>query len=116
MFKDSDFISGIVITLIEKTEGVQYAVRVGDAGKSFNKLNLLQGEKLEYVFDKPGSGRSERAAFKHLREDNSIKATYNLQQTFGMNLPPITLYCIGGNESKFSYSITYTRLLEVPNS
>jgi hypothetical protein len=114
MFKDSDFISGIVITLIEKTEGVQYAVRVGDAGKSFNKLDLYEGEKLEYVFNKPGLSRSERAAFSHLREDGSIKATYNLQQTFSMNLSPITLYCIGG-ESKFSYSVTYSRLLEVPN-
>jgi hypothetical protein len=95
MFKDGDFIYEIVITLTEKTESVQYAVRVGDTGRSFNKLDLYQGEKLKYEFNKPGSDRSERMALKHLREDGSTKAIYNLQQTFGINLPPITLYCIG---------------------
>jgi hypothetical protein len=133
----------LVITLNKKEGRANYVFRIGEEGRSFNKIEHKKkpedkekikfevGDRLEYTFDKEGlrEGRLNRVALKHIGVNNTIKETYNIQQTAGLNLPPITLYCFLGDENDFSKlrstnieeileftcAINYSRLLEVPN-
>jgi hypothetical protein len=139
----------LVITLNNKESKANYVFRIGGEGRSFNKLEhkkkkedgtledikFVVNDRLEYTFDKEGlrEGRLNRVVLNHVDSDGNIKETYNIQQTAGLNLPPITLYCFLGDENdfsklrsadsnaeveeilKFTCVINYSRLLEVPN-
>lgn len=144
IFKGCDFLSNLVITLNNKEGRANYVFRIGNEGRSFNKIEHKKrpedkekikfevGDRLEYTFNKEGlrEGRLNRVVLNHVDFNGNIKETYNIQQTAGLNLPPITLYCFLGDENDFSKlrstnteeileftcAINYSRLLEVPNS
>lgn len=152
IFKGGDFLSKMVITLNNKETKANYVFRIGGEGRSFNKIEhkkkkedgaledikFVVNDRLEYTFDENGlrEGRLNRVVLNHVDSNGKIKETYNIQQTAGLNLPPITLYCFLGDEDdfsklrsadnsakaeaeeilKFTCTINQSRLLEVPNS